>query len=307
MVWKELIEFVFPGISKNIDEEYSKDDLSKLDIAEKKIILRDSQLSDCRDSKQVVLDKLEDYKETTLTLIEEVDSLKDQIESIAEKPVDIPSADITYIRPCLVGKNKWKQKPLDVRKFIMADFEIENEVKRAGLVYDGTQNLDELIPKIYHLAKKNYKYGFDNIYGFSEFWMFPFELRAVRKEGLAGDCDDWAIKIGSYFAAAKIPRNRWLISAGETRTEIGHATVYAKDSTGVWRHLNSTKPEFQHFNLKQYPSNKDQTDSLGIKEDGFWFSFNDFYSVHNFDSVTTAAVFYNNLGKKVKIKGGFFG
>ncbi len=213
----------------------------------------------------------------------ELEALKKEIEE-TEAPTSVPSAEITFRRPVLISEKNFKQVEIDVRNFIMPDFEMENKLIAKNLIYDGTQDLDELIPSVYHFAKKGYKYGFDKEYGFNEYWMFPFELQTALKHKKAGDCDDWANLIGSYFAAADIPRNRWLISVGETRSGIGHATVYAKDEIGIWRHLNSTKPESTSKELFGFPSSKDKNDSSGIKPDGFWFSYNDVFAIHRWDS-----------------------
>jgi len=225
----------------------------------------------------------EKVQELQNLLIEADNELDDADNHNSINPTNIPSANITYKRPVLIEKNKWIQVEIDVRNFIMPDFEIVEKLKQKGLIYTGKENLDELIPKVYLLAKTAYKYGGNLKYGFREFWMFPFELRAVLSKKKAGDCEDWAITIGSYFAAARIPRNRWLVSAGKARNGIGHATFYAKDSTGTWRHLNSTTG-FSFPDLKDYPDNKSEKDHWGIAEDGFWFSFNDWFSIHKFES-----------------------
>jgi len=210
-------------------------------------------------------------------------SLKQEFE-LFQKPVDIPSAEIRYSRPILVAERTFKEIGIDIRNFIMPDFEMENKLRTKKLIYDGTQNLDILIPKIYRLAKHSYKYGSDKKYGFEEYWMFPFELQAILKFGKAGDCDDWANLIGSYFVAARIPRSRWLISVGIARAGYGHATIYVKDELGIWRHLNSTRPESKAEHLSAFPSNKNKNDKTGIKPDGFWFSYNDKFAVHRWDS-----------------------
>ncbi len=210
-------------------------------------------------------------------------ALKSEFE-LFQKPTDIPSAEITYSRPLLISERTYKMVGIDIRNYIMADFTMEKKLKAKKLIYDGTQDLNELIPKIYRLAKHGYKYGADSKYGFNEYWMFPYELQEVLKLGKAGDCDDWANLIGSYFVAARIPRNLWLISVGTARAGYGHATVYVKDSTSIWRHLNSTRPESKATSLLDFPSNKDEKDTAGIKSDGFWFSYNDKFAVHRWDS-----------------------
>ncbi len=210
-------------------------------------------------------------------------SLKTEFD-LFQKSVDIPSAEITYSKPVLISERTYEQIGIDIRNYIMPDFKMEKKLKVKNLIYDGTQDLDELIPAVYHLAKNGYKYGSDLKYGFEEYWMFPFELQAVLKYGKAGDCDDWANLIGSYFAAARIPRSKWLISVGIARAGYGHATVYAKDGTQIWRHMNSTKPEYKSKHLSGFPSNKDKNDKTGIKPDGFWFSYNDKFAIHRWDS-----------------------
>jgi len=233
-------------------------------------------------------------------LLKAYNELQKELEDFS-KPVNVPSAEITYSRPVLIEKGIYKSVEIDVRNFIMPDFNMEKKLKAKNLIYDGSQNLDELIPAVYCLAKTGYKYGFDSKYGFSEFWMFPFELQTVLKHKKAGDCDDWANLIGSYFAAAKIPCDRWLVSAGITRDDFGHATVYAKDSTNIWRHLNSTSPMFKFDDLKKYPSNKNKNDLYGIKENGFWFSYNFLFAVHRWDS-EEAKKSFNAAKLLVKIK-----
>ena len=210
-------------------------------------------------------------------------ALKSEFEQF-QKPVDIPSAEIRYSRPILVSERTYEMIGIDIRNFIMADFKMEKQLKAKNLIYDGTQDLEELIPKIYRLAKRGYKYGDDLKYGFEEYWMLPFELQAVLTYGKAGDCEDWSNLIGSYFVAARIPRSKWLISVGIARAGYGHATVYVKDELGIWRHLNSTRPESKETRLSGFPSNKDKNDVAGIKPDGFWFSYNDKFAVHRWDS-----------------------
>ena len=295
LLCKRLQSFICPGF------EHEKE----------LVVLYLAELKDCRESKQIVLNKLEEYK---LMLSDQEEAYSMQIKELAFKvleltaqlqnvlkPTNVPTANITYSRPVLVGPNKWSTAKVDVRNFVMSDFLIEESVKR--LVYDGSQDLDELIPKIYLLAKKNYKYGADSNYGFSEYWMFPYELRHVREKLLAADCDDWANWIGAHLKAANIPRNKWLISCGYTRNNIGHATLYAKDSNSEWRHLNSTKRDYSYADLKKYPSKNNGNDSIGIKPSGFWFSYNDQFSIHQFESTEAEETFNKILGNKVKITG----
>jgi len=218
------------------------------------------------------------------------------------KPTNVPSANITYIRPVLVGSNKWTMANIDVRLFVQPDFIIEREIKQKKLQYTTDSSFDTLVPKIYHWAKRNYAYGSDKYYGFSEYWMFPFEVRCVRDRKLASDCDDWANWIASYFAAAGLPRNRWLVSCGYTRSGFGHATLYVKDDSGTWRHLNSTRPHHRYRQLSKFPANDDPRDNIGIHNDKFWFSYNDRFSINKFEVPEAESTFNKELGNKINIK-----
>jgi predicted transglutaminase-like cysteine proteinase len=255
-------------------------------------------------AKKVYGDLLTDYTKLSGDFIDCGDAVKAlELENFELKnmikPTPVPNAEITYTRPILIGTNKFGQKEIDVRLFIQPDFEIEKTINSKKLMYDGEQDLDKLIPKVYAAAKASYKYGSDSNYGFSEYWMFPFELRYVRSKNLAGDCDDWSNWIASHFAAANIPRHLWLVSCGTTRNGFGHSTIYCKDSEKNWHHLNSTKPDYRYDDLKKYPSNKDETDKIGIKDGGFWFSYNDAWSIHKFESTEAAAT---SKKEKLKIK-----
>jgi len=209
------------------------------------------------------------------------------------KPVDVPSADITYRRPILIGKNNWVQQEIDVRLFVQPDFEIEHSLEAKKLVYDGTQDLDILIPKIYHFAKKNYMYGSDEQFGFSEYVEFPFEFRVELSKKVNPDCDGWANWIGAHLVAAKIPVDRWFVSFGLANAGYGHATIEIKASDNTWHHLNSTKLDYDYKDLKQYPLNYDPNDRPGITKDGFWLSYNNVFSVHAFENKAAEEAFAN--------------
>jgi len=293
--FEEFISRVFESLTNPC--KFQKEEIIRLG----KVIVGNNSL--VLSQKNTIARKIDENKilsETIVLDVKEIEELKDKINGLIKPPTDIPNADITYQRPVLVGPNHFKQVEMDIRNFIMPDFTIEKAVK--SLRYNGSQDLDELIPKLYLKAKSNYKYGSDTQYGFSEYLMFPYELRFARSKGLAGDCDDWANKIGSYFAAANIPRDKWLISFGWARNNIGHATVYTKDSTGIWRHLNSTKKDYSHSDLKLYPSRHNNNDYSGLKPSGIWFSYNDVFSIHQFESREASATFKKELGDKITIK-----
>lgn len=213
----------------------------------------------------------------------------------AVNPTKYPNANITYQRPIFLTNKTNVIKNIDVRCFIMKDFTMFEELKSKDLLYTGKQDLDELMPTIKNLAKKNYKYANDSDKGLPEWWFFPFETREFISRGTGVDCDDWSIWIASYFATAMIPTTKWFISAGKTRSGFGHATFYAKSSKQEWHHMNSTAPNYKYTDLNQYPLKDDTTDTIGL--DNYWFSFNNQISISTMpnNSIIT------ELGKPIKI------
>ena len=299
MTIKNVLDKWIPSLSESLKQQYAAGEIEEIKNLSADLLTNADKLMTCNND-------VNGLKEMNTGLIEDSDKyektvrqLVEQVRILTKKPVNIPSANITYQRPFLVGKNEWKYTMVDVRMFIMPDFIIEEETK--AHYYDSSQDLDTLIPIIYNMAKSNYKYGSDTKFGFSELWLFPFESRAARAYNLGIDCDDYMNMIGSYFAAANIPRDKWLLSCGKTRSNIGHATVYAKDSTGAWRHMNSTYTKDKPNNLQDFPHNKDLMDSAGIAEDKFWFSYNDYFSLHKFESTEAEKSFNDELGRKMNI------
>ena len=201
-----------------------------------------------------------------------------------------PKADITYSRYMMVSKGTEKFFNIDVRLFIQPnDFVIQNDLTKNKLMVGEQKSLNKLIPKIYHLAKKNYKYSYDDDnFGFGEVWLFPFELRELRKINKAGDCEDWSHKIVSYLISAGVPDWRVRVVCGDTKGGFGgHSTVYVlDDGLETWRHLNSTTPYHKFDDLTLFPTSKDEDDKFGIGN--VWLSFNNKYSWHVFETKTSA-------------------
>lgn len=267
----------------------------------------DEKLREFAKTNTVCINELDMLRKELADAKAKIDELMQQINNYSEKPYSGKHtlAKITYRRPMFVAKNDVRDFQIDVRQFIMPNnFEIYDDISSNNLFYTQNKNLDELIPKIYYLAKKNYSYEYDSQFGFSELWMFPFETLQMRKLGKGADCDDWAILIGSYFACAGIPRDRWWVSAGYTRSGEGHATVYAKDNSGNWHHLNSTNPYPRNAQtLAEFPLKDDEKDSIGIEPDSFWFSFNDYWSISDFETKSASVSFNKSLlAKRISIK-----
>lgn len=234
-----------------------------------------------------------------------IKSLQQQLQGFVIPPYQgkhIP-AEITYGRYMMSAKDKIIFTTIDVRQFITPNnFTIYNKIENAKQFYDTTKDFDVVAPKLYQLAKTTYDYASDNQFGFGEVWLFPFELMELRNnQGMSGDCEDWANMIGSYFACAGMPRDRWWVSAGDTRSGYGHGTFYAKDNNGVWHHMNSTTPQYNKDNLKDFPLKDDESDSIGIKPDGFWFSYNDYFAISDFTTNANRST-QSALKGKIKIK-----
>jgi hypothetical protein len=250
-----------------------------------------------------------DYEECSQKLID----LKKEYKELLKKynfnkmiinPTSIPMKNITYRRPVLIEKNNFIHVPIDVKTFIQKHYFIYEELKNKDLIYNGKQDLNSIMPEIKNLAKKQYHYDSDQEFGFNEFWLFPFELKERIKRHKGGDCDDWSIYIGSFFATANIPRDKWFVSAGTTRSGFGHATFYVNDGK-EWRHFNSTSPNITSKNIKNYPLKNDDNDSIGIHPNKFWFSFNDLISISKFEVPTQKTLFSKkypniNIGRKIK-------
>ena len=275
-------------------------------------------LNQCEVERGAAMKKLEEKDNKIQELIldlhsanAQIEDLKQEIEELRQNIHKIPpykgkhtEAEITYRRYMLVGKNEIRQFKIDVRHFIMPNnFEIYNDIERNNLFVEDTENLNEVVPKLYYLAKKRYKYRYDSVqFGMSEVWLFPFELLQLLKLGMAGDCEDWAHLIGSYFACAGVPRDRWWISCGYCKgVNGGHSTVYVKDDSGIWRHLNSTSPYPKNAkSLEDFPDKDDPKDSLGIGD--FWFSFNDYWSISDFTTNAKKSFKREKAMKNVNIK-----
>lgn len=140
---------------------------------------------------------------------------------------------------------------------------------------------NEDIMRIYRHTRKYFEYEDDEkIAGVSEYWLFPFELRATGK----GDCDDWANELASYLIGAGVPNYRVRVVCGQTRSGGGHSTVYVLgDNQKTWYHLNSTTAlhEIPTDRLELMPTSKDASDKISIGE--VWFSYNNEHAWHVFE------------------------
>ena len=239
-------------------------------------------------------------------LTEEKINLEDRLKEIGDEsinPTTVPNKSILYSRKIYLNK-KWYNAKISIRNFFTVNDDVyKDKLKDKGLFITCEEEVDQLVPAIYNLAKQNYKYVYDSTHGFSEYWLFPWELDFNVKKGLGGDCEDWSHKIVSMLRIAGLPANRVFASCGYTRSGFGHSTVYVRDYAGVWRHLNSTRPHYKRPVLSDYPSKDDEADTMGIRPGGFWFSANDRISISKFETAESQKLFNKESAlKAVSIK-----
>ncbi|RLC22164.1 MAG: hypothetical protein DRI57_00530 [Deltaproteobacteria bacterium] len=200
----------------------------------------------------------------------------------------IPKADILFKARKLPGYSS--RFSVDVRQMITVnDSVIHNDLSAHSLlVSDSSGDCNDDIYRIYRHSRVKeinpYHYEYDdNAFG-CEFFMYPYELRQLQK----GDCDDWGIELASYLISAGIPEWRVRCVAGSTYSGVGHLTVYVlADDLATWYHLNSTTPWWivekeKYLKLADFPKAGDSDDKIGIED--VWFSFNNKYAWHTFET-----------------------
>jgi hypothetical protein len=178
---------------------------------------------------------------------------------------------------------------VDVRQMItINDSVIHKDLSDHSLLVSDSDNCNDDIYRIYRHSRVKeinpYFYEYDTeIFG-CEFFMYPYELRQLKK----GDCDDWGIELASYLISAGIPEWRVRCVVGLTYSGEGHLTVYVlADDLATWYHLNSTTPwwrveEKKCLTLIDFPKTEDPKDLIGIED--VWFSFNNKYAWHAFET-----------------------
>jgi hypothetical protein len=205
----------------------------------------------------------------------------------------VPKADITWLSrriPVLDDyPNTYTLAEADVRQFITPnDCVIRGDLENHALMVENPDQCNEDMYRIYlHSRTKDinpYYYEYDDLTFGCEYFMYPYELRTLRK----GDCDDWGIELASYLICAGVPEWRVRCVVGDTYGGGGHLTVYVlADDLTNWYHLNSTTPMwvidwYQWSKLTDFPKANDSYDYYGIEH--VWFSFNNVYAWNSFES-----------------------
>ncbi|MCR4317362.1 MAG: hypothetical protein NUW37_13575 [Planctomycetes bacterium] len=185
---------------------------------------------------------------------------------------------------------------VDVRQFVTTkDSVIEKDIIEHDLIVRDPGYCDDDVLRIYkHTRTKSinpYKYEFDDKQFGGELWLYPYELRHVKR----GDCDDWGIELASYLITAGVPAFRVRVVVGNTNAGGGHLTVYVLgDDLKSWRHLNSTSKieSIPVTFFSDLPKNRDKTDDIGIRN--VWFSFNSEFAWHKFATEEDEISFNND-------------
>jgi hypothetical protein len=212
-----------------------------------------------------------------------------------EKPVfSFPSKAITHSYQ--IGALS-KQVQIPIQEFIETGlWRIRQEIEKNDL-FIKPKTFDRDYAKLYRYVKKKYLnyYNDSQVFGTAEYWMKPHEVLEVRKV----DCDDIGNMIVSFARTAGCPADRILCTAGTTRGNEGHLTVYVKDSKGVWHHTNSTSSK-SYDSLTEFPTKDDETDMMGLRS--FHFSYNDVFAGNQFSFPEWKTEFNNSpISEVVKI------
>jgi len=279
--------------------EDNKDLKAKLGVSEQYLSELNVKLHNCTVHREEISKKLD-------AVMPELQKLKVAIHPKADYWNDRkPKARITY-NGRYIPKTNRKIIPIDVRLLIMPqDQQITRDIKNFDLTIENPLKCNDGILKIYKFTRTNpnlkYSYSYDDqLFGVGELWLFPFELRELK----TGDCDDWMSSMASYLIAAGVPRWRVRCVIGTTYSGFGHATIYVLgDDFETWYHLNSTTPisMIRQKTLTAMPKSNDSKDQIGIKS--VWFSYNDKYAWHTFETSAAETDFKKEKAmKKFSIK-----
>jgi len=199
----------------------------------------------------------------------------------------VPKADVLFTARKMPGYSD--HISVDVRQMVtINDSVIRSDLQEHSLMVSDPKRCEEDMYRIYHHSRVKeinpYLYEYDGKTMGCEYFMYPYELRQLHK----GDCDDWGIELASYLITAGVPYWRVRCVVGMTYSGGGHLTVYLlSDNLTTWYHLNSTTAwetvELRgQWKLDDFPKAGDPEDTIGIED--VWFSFNNRYSWHAFET-----------------------
>jgi hypothetical protein len=154
-----------------------------------------------------------------------------------------------------------------------------SELMQTGLGFHEACDMAVLL--VWNALPVNYYFD-QQIYSSGEYWAFASELFAeTYQKNRGGDCEDHAHLRHIGYRMMDVPAGLLRIVCGYTNNDQGHSTNYYFTSDKKWHHVNSTSsadvPE-----ITQTPLDGDANDTIGIKLNGEWFSFNENYAFHQF-------------------------
>ncbi|MBT4824702.1 hypothetical protein HN695_07955 [Candidatus Woesearchaeota archaeon] len=185
--------------------------------------------------------------------------------------------------------------------YVQQDLKDNHHHKNPLIVTDPNKCNDEIM-NIYRFTRTRFEYEHDEaITGKAEYWLMPYELRDIGK----GDCDDWANELASYLIGAGVPNFRVRVVCGRVNAargldDGGHSTVYVlEDDLKTWHHLNSTTSfdQIPERKLHLMPTSKHRSDGMGIGD--VWFSYNNKYAWHSFDSDNARQSYMHDKRSKI--------
>lgn len=214
-----------------------------------------------------------------------------------------PEANITY-GGLYVGTDVNRRVVLDVKTWALAgqnDYQLMAAIKGSGIHVskylaqaggDFYKACDIAAMRVAERIVVNYVPDIKE-YNSGEYWQWAPVTFAIQK----GDCDDWAILRHAAYRIAGIPEGLLRITCGNNRNGEGHATNYYRDSTGVWRHINSTTSFPIHSSITEFPAQNNSSDQMGVT-DAVWFSFNAEKAFHQFSTASAEDTFRDPVNRK---------
>ncbi len=145
---------------------------------------------------------------------------------------------------------KGKSVQLDVQDFVQSSVVLHELAKKKRLYLNDKTDYDKQVAKAYRAVIGLLDYRFDHsLFSQNERWITVTEAISLG----SSDCEEKSMTIVSLLEHIGVPRDSVFVCIGQSFNGIGHATVKVKDSTGVFRHLNSSNL-FENFtDLKEYP------------------------------------------------------
>ena len=260
MNWKEVIAYEILGLPKPITCDT---------IA----------LTNCNNN----LSNAEQQNEAQLmsidSLLETINDLERQVDETNEPTYYSAKKKITHFWVSPKGKSI----PIPVQNFVQPHLvELSEIAKKKRLYLTIDKDYDKTVVKAYK-ASLLLDYTLDSSqFSMTERWLTAQEAIALGKD----DCEGAAVVICSMLEHIGVPIDSVYAVWGLTYNGNGHCVVTVKDSTGIWRLLNTSQLFEKAIDLKDYPEfNKEdktyKTNGYNLKNvDG---GFNSIVSFNNFD------------------------